>query len=479
MKSSLMLTCAVLASSTAVLAGSPNTIEYVLPQTVVAAAVKQQLISCPASAAEQAADPSNSDLGKPNFNYVVGLTATAVPQRLVVLNVDSGFLVDRETKLHFAEGWALKDFNGKATGQGGQVLVSLIKAGAAVAAISAGVPVPMAPGLAPGGALSAPGFVPPVRQRQIKRWFVVCKPGVTAKLDEIDRLKRRVETARDQIVAGSSSAAVQAVLTEDTARIAELQSDLSITYKLPKALKPQIGSAGAPTGLAGKTNSLEVPDWFMLESALVDAKRGERDQAKPSDLPQRVASFFNEEPGAHGFQVVIKPNQAFQKMVACPTGEVGEQAKCIAEIGKEDPYFTRDLIYRRPVPAKAVLYPIRADCTDDICPEPDGWGENASGDIAIGIPQFSRLYRLKTGASIFRGRTVGAEFGPLGEPTMLQYDIGGGAKDLSSVIDASTAAAQTVRDADLNAVKRRVDEMKAEQELRDLLKKQAEQATDN
>lgn len=90
-------------------------------------------------------------------------------------------------------------------------------------------------------------------------------------------------------------------------------------------------------------------------------------------------------------------------------------------------------------------HPIKIPFPDGtVCPADENWtaGAEAAGSASTKLPQLSRLFSLPTGASIFGGRTVGAEFGPLGEPTIIQYNVGSSGKDVAGVLDASIAAAE-------------------------------------
>jgi hypothetical protein len=124
------------------------------------------------------------------------------------------------------------------------------------------------------------------------------------------------------------------------------------------------------------------------------------------------------------------------------------------------------------VPATVDVYPFDHPCGVNVeCPKAKDWAESekASNSTAIKLPQLSRLYTLPTNGSIFVGHTVGAEFGDMGEPTMLKFNVGGGGTTASSVIDASVAAAQSAHDAQNAATKRELDALTNAHDLQVLL----------
>lgn len=459
----------------------PVRIDYMLPAASVAAAVQQRITRCsgPASVqfSAQAGDPA-LDAG---FEYDVALSARPTPRRLVSLNAESGFLVDRETKVHFSDDFYLKDFNGKSTGQGGPLLVSVIKAGAAIYAMSAN-PI-LGVGLAAASStrlnnleafvtvdgLEAPT---PPRPRQAYRtqYYLVCTDTVLEDLRLLDARRRDVEALEARVTAGDATPSVQDLLGVRRRQVSEITARLTIGAGADQPLRPRLSPTGAVENVSTRIRPVDISRWFRISSARVPVRAGAPSgvQAKPT-----VASLLAQRsyPGAHGYQVTVKPDDAIARAFGCDPASPG-LAACIAEANATDALPTRDLVYARPIPASVRLYPFQAHCPEAAsCPAAKGWaaGDAASGTANVRLPQLSRLFRLRTGGSIIGGRTVGAEFGTMGEPTMIQYNIGSAGKDVAGILDAGVAAAQTARDSEIAATKRRLDELKSARDLQDLI----------
>ncbi|WP_415642935.1 hypothetical protein [Sphingomonas antarctica] len=463
--------CVVASPATA---REPTVIDYVIPAAKITAGVTQRITRCPPSAETQAAMPKGTTLPGPGFHYAVLIAGKSTPGRLVHFNTESGFLVDRETKAHFADDWYLKDFNGKTTGQGGPLLVSLIKAGAAAVAMAAN------PVAGAGVAAAAVGSgrraaqyrgaksVPP-KHYFAKRWYLECLPDVIEALATLKEQREDVAKLETLVMGGDTSAATQELLTLRRKQVDEAEAGLSVKATVKGGLTPAVNAHGVITNLTGQMDPPKIARWFQAKLAKTEVKaetyaNTEADQSV-EDLLRR---HDRKVPGLYGYQVSVVPNAQFQAWFGCKADAPG-MAGC-AESSSVEPLPTRDLVYLRPVPATVSVWPNPAKCAA-VCPADENWaeGNDASDSIDVKLPQLSRLYTMRTGASIFGGRTVGAEFGPMGEPTMLEYDVGSSGKDVAGVIDAGVGAAQTVRDAPGAATKRKLDQLTNSKALQDLM----------
>jgi len=457
-------------------AKEPVTIEYALPALTVTAGVSHRITRCPESGEKQSRLAPGAEGLEIGIEYKAALAGKQVPRRLVSLNTESGFLVDRETKLHFSEDWYLKDFNGQTTGQGGPLLVSLIKAGAAVVAMSAN------PILGVGAAAAALGSTraldegvarPGARRRYFStHWYLECQPEVAAKLAQLAQRRKDIADLEAQLIGGASSAASQELLTLRRSQVGDLESALTITATLKGGLTPAIAPDASVTNLSAQIPAPDISRWFRVVSVRreVTASRYAVDQEKPS-IETLLQSRKPPLPGVFGYQVKITPDSRLASWFGCDP-KAAAAAACAADVANVEKRHTRDLIYLRPIPASVQLWPNPKPCAvGSVCAADENWREakTASGTATVKLPQLSRLHSMRTGGSIFGGRTVGAEFGASGEPTMLQYNIGSAGKDVASVIDAGVAGAQTIRDAPGAATKRRLDELKNARDLQDLL----------
>lgn len=477
--------------SSAHAANDPPRIDYMLPAASIAAAVQQRITECPGSTVEQLRPLGDHKTLDARFAYTVAITTKMTPRRMVALNAGSGFLVDRETKVHFGDDWYLKDFNGKTTGQGGPLIVSAIKAGAALYSMGAN---PIT-GVAQGAASSAnatdissplsdklPHNKLVTRTQQLQTvFFLACTDDVVKDLARLAAQRQDIHALEARIIAGDAGVAVQDLLTVRRKEASETEAKLTIGANSKKPLRPQFSEKGNFLNIATRIPPVDVSRWFRVASAKVTVTPGalSRVRTKPT-----VEELLNEEgfgnyPGAHGYQITITPDASLARAFGCDP-VAADVAKCAAAVNDASTLASRNLVYTRPIPATVKLYPISTPCPDGtVCPEDEKWtaGAEASGSASTKLPQLSRLFSLPTGASIFGGRTVGAEFGPLGEPTMIQYNVGSSGKDVAGVLDASIAAAATVRDAEIAATKRSLDELKNAKDLQDLIDKVYKNAT--
>ncbi len=448
-------------------------IDYALPAVNVTAGVAQRITSCPASAEVQAGLLEGDDGLRIGFAYKVAIAGKQRPRRLVRLDTESGFLVDRETKVQFNDDWFLKGFNGKSTGQGGPLLVSLIKAGAAIVAMSAN-PIIGAGVAAAGAKPLTEGPDRPVKQPHYyaTNWYLECQPEVVAKLAELDGRRKDVATLEARIIAGDATTTTQELLTVRRGQVGDLEAALTVNATLKGGLLATIDANGAPVNLTGQIPAPDISRWFRLRSVRKEVKT-EADavtQAEPT-IDDMLKGRNPRIPGVFGYQVKIAPDETLAKWFGCDP-KAADAKTCAAAVLDAEPLNTRDLNYLRPIPASVKLWPNPQYCAvGTVCAADESWIEakDATGSGEVKLPQLSRLFTMRTGGSIFGGRTVGAEFGSFGEPTMLQYNIGSASKDVASVIDASVAGATTIRDAPGAATKRKLDELKNARDLQDLL----------
>lgn len=463
----------------------PVRIDYMLPATAISAGVEQRITKCPAPAAERVMIGDDTSEGlRAEFEWKVRLQPSQAPHRLVSLNTESGFLVDRETKVHFADDWYLKDFNGKTTGQGGALMVSLVKAGAAVAAMAANPIVGLGTAaLAAQQSAGAEGFVKtnaPAKQTRYyrKEFYVVCKDDVADRLASLKAARADIAALETRVIAGDVSVPTQDLLTRRREMAADLERRLTITITADKALVPMRVGKNV-TGLSTRITAVDISPWFEVQSIVREVTSSARaGTGAQIDLRSYLAS--QQFPGIHGYQVEIAVNDTIERHFGCAgAGTPAKVAACEEDIAAVTPIATRNLIYKRPIPAVAKIYPFASPCAPgSTCPADPNWvdGKKATGTVPVKLPQLSRNFEMRTGGSIFGGRTVGAEFGAMSEPTMLQYNIGSSGKDVAGLVDASVSAAQTIRDADNAAIKRRLEAEKTRGELEALLEKMAAEA---
>ncbi|MBN8842632.1 MAG: hypothetical protein J0H88_05215 [Sphingomonadales bacterium] len=428
--------------------------------------MSQTLVSCPAADGADASPSAGLEIA-----YDLQIVPKASADRQVVLDGTGGFLVDRKTKITLAEDGTLKSFNGASEGQGGPFLASLIK----VAATAYGLGAPALPGAArPDGMkdYTAP-FKGDGKVRKIVAYRLTCKADVqklVAKLAAVDADIADLETL---IAQGLNSPSSDALLAQRKKEALALADQLTLPVEL--VLSPSTLN-GAATNLVTKSDPTTFAEWFEVAPVEDRVSPLFPVPAKPS-LEQAIASYLtaqNRTPflvGQYGYQLQITPDARMQNWLGC--GNAAGQTLCTAIDANADAIRSRDLYYRRPVPASVKLIALDQPCASAPCADPDdNWieGKDVAASQSVKLPQLSRLYSLPTGGGgIFGSRAVSAEFGGFGEPLMLSYERGSISGDLAGVMNAGAEAATSIDEARLSATKSRIDRIKARRELEDLL----------
>ena len=454
-------------------------LDYVLPSVTITAGVTQRITKCPVPAEAQAAlKDGDPGLGV-DFAYGALIVGKRKPLRLVSLDAESGFLVDRDTKAHFQDDWYLKDFNSKSTGQGGPLLVSLIKAGAAIHAMGANpiLGIGRAPTPLQTHSIAGDGpRRPPPKRYYATRHYLECQPEIVRKLDQLEAKRRDIAELEALIVGGKATPATTELLVLRRSQAGELEAALAVSATAAKGLTPKLGADGKPTDLVAHIPAPDLKPWFRVTAVTreVTGPQYAGVQSAPT-VEQMLVRNGRPVPGLYGYQVAVTVNTDIASWYGCGGGTRGGAA-CAPAVNDTTVLNTPDLVYVRPIPASVKLWPKPQPCAADVdCPADDKWtaAKPASGAAEVKLPQLSRLFRVPTHGSIFGSRTVAAEFGELGEPTMIQYAIGSASKDVAGVVDAGVSGAQTMRDADIAATKRKLDELKNSRDLEKLLEEMA------
>jgi hypothetical protein len=463
-------------------------LDYALPKTRVAAGVAQVITGCPASADEQLRRQDSSAI---SFNYVVSIDSKSVPARLVSLDAHSAFLVDRSTKMQFNDdGLTLKQFNGSSTGQGGPLIASLIKAGAAAFGLAA-APLPFAPMLtataAPNAGRNRPGSsLRRPATEMITRYYLQCRPEIAAGVTRLNELTGDIAALQAKAINGALDAGQTAILTQWQAEQIKLQGLLTLTVATKKAFDPDLQAGGPPAKLTAVVPAPDYDRWFEIvprtssvpKSLHLRSDRPTTVHAKLEHIGRmRGTNGVSDGPlvGLYGYDVTLTIDPKSAGWFSCGTGTL---SACGPDDRGDGIIRGRELVYRRGVNGTVSLSPRDHDCGTEVCPDRPNdapeWedADRASGSSAVKFPQLSRLFVLPTGGSIFGSRTVAASFDANGSPTDLEYSIGSASKDLSSIVDATVAASQTVAGARLQASKTELDQLTTAQSLHDALAKQ-------
>ena len=447
-------------------AREPVEISYFLPKARVTASIDQTITECPPSAEDQASGKGNSKL---RFSYSAAIAAKMVPDRLVMLDASSAALVDRATTITFTEDGLLKTFNSKSTGQGGPLLVSLLKAGAVAASVAAG-PLPAAATAAT--AFTIGGFKSVQRTRTVTGYYLQCTTTAHQLLQNYKKIEADIAALEDMIVKGGVGIAQQSLLPDKRAELVAAKAKLTQRSKPSAPLVPKLKDDGSVIDTEILMPEADFAQWLEVVpvSRKIDGADPYVEQSMPTLTQAIIALEGDVVPGQFGYVLNIKIDSQQQKWFSCSTATT----PCSKSDADDSTISGRDLVYRRPILAAASLAPLHAACPSFPCAlAPKGWtaAAQASANENVKLPQLSRLFRTPTGGgSIFGSRTVTAEFGTSGEPLSLGYERASSAKDIATVIDAGAGAATTIDGAQLAATKTQIERLEAQKKLAELEK---------
>ncbi len=395
---------------------------YFLPKTRVAATVAQTIRACP-TAVQQTPEVQTM--------IVIADQSGPDPKAFVRVDARSGFLARRTTKLGLRPDGTLQTFNASTEGEGGEVISALVKGAATVAAWSVGAPV------APGAASAAIRFPalpasPPL----------ACKPDIEAALKRLGNAEGEIAALEAIIAAGGSTPAQEALLERRRREAEELVSKLTLTSAEPALFDPAREDGAVPR--ARLIPKIDYSRWFT--DVRSPGARGQLDKIT----------------GSKGFIAELTPSKAFYDALSGDGSALSSEARSY-------------LFYRRPVPASVAVAP----CLSTPVDEADGRGRRCTPDerdVAgsaskkVLLPQMSGIYAIRIGrGGLFGTREAAAKFDENGAPLELQYGSSSGGADIAKVVDNGLTSAGILRDAELTALNRRIETVKALQELQDLL----------
>jgi len=407
---------------------------YFLPTVSAGATVTQQIASCPRMKGDT-----------PKIITTISIGGAIGPDTALPLTLDAraGPLSKRSTKLALHSDGTLESFNASAEGQGGAVLSSVIKTVATVAAWSVGVPAPLPlPASSKGMLQVQPRVDPPA---------MYCNADIARAVGDLGKVRDEIDRIETASIAGG-------VASASTARLERLRADeasliATLTLRAGKGVKFNPTRAMFPAGRDEATGLLPaapIEQWFST-----------REGGAPNVGHAAVYAAFADLPGEAGFQVTLTPDR---DLLTVFSGD-GSSYRAAP---------TRAAYYRRAVPATISVAPCMPGTVNDagdVCAaDTSAKGKRASKSGDISLPQLSGLYSLSIGTGgIFGTREATIAFDANGSPSKLEYGSASGGADIAGVIDSGAGAATTLRDARLNAIKRRAEEMTAENDLDALL----------
>lgn len=407
---------------------SAQELTYRLPQATMVAGWQARITHCP-----------NSDDKEFRYTTNVAVAAVASPGELVRLNPSSPFLGSRKVSLTFHENGMLKTINAEGQGQGGTILAGLLKSAASFAAL--GVPVPM---IAP---MANPNLPPPPPPKP----HIVCKPEIEKALARWHEVSDAIEAIESDVVAGKALGSTRTDLYEDLKKEqADLEEDLTLSTGVKlKRTRAQAMAKQDADGVYLEDQSvdpIDVGEWLVADSGF--------------SLPTLKA-------GQHGFCARFSTSKATWD-ASVPTSTTGLEdwrRQHASGNGLTGGRLNR-FVYLSPVPVTIDFW-LRTKSTGDC--SSDGVRGKKLTTKTVMVPQFSNYFILPLGSGVFESKSTSAEFADDGRLVSIGTNNTGGGAQFAEALAGALAAAETTQGAKTAAIQRRIDRIKAENELRDLL----------
>lgn len=417
------------------LAGTPASaqeLSYRLPGAVMVAGWQARITACPTADA-------------PDLVYETSATVAAIPAsgELVRLNPASPFLGSRKVSLTFNENGTLKTINAEGEGQGGTILASLFKT--AAGALTLGIPVipgARSPNLTRGSGEPEPKPEP----------VVVCKADVAKAVERWIEVSDRIEGIEADAANGVPLGVARSSLLESLkAEQAELEDELTLSTSVKLVrnradAKTRRDAAGNYFEVQG-FDALDVGDWLT-------ARRG-------AALPRMKV-------GSGGFCAIFSAAAA-TIAASSPVATFGVRTwrrdNLTAAGTVRSDILQNRFVYLAPVPVDVQLWERTGTGAD--CAVAAGRGKKLAAK-SLSVPQFSDYFILPLGSGVFESKSTSAEFTPEGRLVSIGTSAVGGGTQFAEALAGGLAAAETARDATTGAIQRRIDRIKAENELKQL-----------
>ena len=410
---------------------SAQELSYRLPQTTMVAAWQARITHCP-----------ERDDSEVRYTADVAVAGAASAGELVRLNPTSPFLGSRKVTLTFNENGTLKTINAEGQGQGGTILASVIKTAAGFAAL--GVPVPA---FVPMGVANPPPPPPP---------HVVCKVEIEKAVKRWANVSDTIDGIEADVSAGKPLGAARTTLLSDLKKEqADLEEDLTLTtgVKLRRTRAQALALPGPGTAYVENQglDPIDLAEWLNADSGY--------------SLPTLKI-------GQNGFCARFSTTQAnFDASSPVDTASLTAWRAEHVEGGVLKRGRLDRFVYLSPVPVSIDFF-VRTKSGGD-CSKDDVRGKKLAGKSVM-VAQLSDYFILPIGSGVFESKATAAEFTDDGRIVSIGTNNTGGGTQFAEALAGGLAGAETVQGAGTAAIQRRVDRIKAENELRDLLDKSDE-----
>jgi hypothetical protein len=429
---------------------SAQEVSYHLPHAAVAAGWQARVMSCPGLDGKEA-----------QIDYRHQIAGAYRPGEMVRLNSGSPFLGSRSIALTYHENGLLKTVNAEGEGKGGAVIATLLKTAAGFITLG---PVGAAVGLTQSMTPPGPGLNTPPYD---------CRAEVRAQVSKWRAVKARVDGLETQLASGVPLTALQSALYEsDKLALTELEKSLTL-------------STSSLLDLAGP-EQVKAPDWTTAPATATQPEPVlfRIAPAKPLDLSkwfvanQMDGALPVPDTGRFGFCALyrVKPVALVQSMPLTGAGYTTWLTRATTterDARRLNAAKLHDrLIYLRPVAMTVTLFEATAlrngtaDCPTGL----DGVSAlRKLSEKTVTVPQLSGYHILPLGAGLFESKSAGIEFAPDGRIISLSRKGSGAGAGVGEALAGALTAAETVRDDRTKDLQRRIERIKAEDELDKLL----------
>ncbi len=432
--------------------------QYFLPKTAVGVTITQQITGCPVGPVE--------DIDIPVKTMIAIDSWTSVDPKPFWVDARAGFLSKRSTKLAQRADGTLVSFNVASEGQGGEVISSVIKVASTVLGWSAPAAI-LAParGILVSGQVKQNPRVPTTPKRKFQ-----CRDEINKDLQRLATVKADIADLEAKMIDGHSTAAELELLARRRSEAETLIESLSLSAGDGVGFFPAAFADGAPRILPKFEKVANAPayeKWLEVCDFKVcgKGKAGKPFRGKPfrEATAADIAGRKKKPSGAMGFRVALTVDPKMFELLS----------------GFPEPTLPADrfVFYRRPVPARVSVKPCATPANiGTLCDPDDTAPAELQASKAVAIPQLSGLYSLSIGSGgLFGKREAKVELDANGAPTALEYGSGDGGANIAKVLDSGLTGATTLRDASTAATQRRIDAIKAQKELDELLSKDSAQ----
>jgi hypothetical protein len=280
---------------------------------------------------------------------------------------------------------------------------------------------------------------------------IVCKPEIEKAVARWHEVADAIDVIESDIIAGKALGSIRTALYEDLKKEqADLEKDLTLStgVKLNRTRAQAVAKQGADGAYLEdhSVDPIDVGEWLVADSGF--------------SLPTLKV-------GQHGFCARFSTSKVTWD-ASVPTSTTGLQTWRREHVSGNVLTGGRlnRFVYLSPVPVTIEFW-LRTKSSGDC--SADGVRGKKLTTKTVMVPQFSDYFILPLGSGVFESKSTSAEFADDGRLVSIGTNNTGGGDQFAEALAGAVAAAETANGAKTAAIQRRIDRIKAENELTDLL----------